>query len=108
MRRSELVLSLAALLGVALLGVLEGIVVAVVLVARPTSCAGPGVRTTRSSVGSRTSKGYHDIDRHPEAAQIPGLVLYRFDAPIFFANAELFADRLQRGGPRPRRRRSGG
>ena len=42
------------------------------------------------------TKGYHDIDRHPEARQIPGLVLYRFDAPIFFANAELFAERLLR------------
>ena len=39
-------------------------------------------------------KGYHDIDRHPEAAQIPGLVLYRFDAPLFFANVELFVNRL--------------
>ena len=39
-------------------------------------------------------KGYHDIERHPDAAQIPGLVLYRFDAPLFFANAEVFADRV--------------
>jgi MFS superfamily sulfate permease-like transporter len=40
-------------------------------------------------------KGYHDVDRHPEAAQIPGLVIYRFDAPLFFANAEHFADRIR-------------
>ena len=37
-------------------------------------------------------KGYHDIDRHPEAAQIPGLLLYRFDAPLFFANADFFVN----------------
>ena len=35
-------------------------------------------------------KGYHDITRYAEADQIPGLLLFRFDAPIFFANAELF------------------
>jgi MFS superfamily sulfate permease-like transporter len=35
-------------------------------------------------------KGYHDITRHPEARRIPGLVLFRWDAPLFFANAEMF------------------
>ncbi|MGH9119669.1 MAG: sodium-independent anion transporter [Acidimicrobiales bacterium] len=39
-------------------------------------------------VGDR--KGYHDITRHPDGKQIPGPVLYRFDAPIFFANADHF------------------
>ncbi|MBT9456468.1 MAG: SulP family inorganic anion transporter [Burkholderiaceae bacterium] len=38
-------------------------------------------------------KGYHDIVRHPEARVVPGLVLFRWDAPLFFANAELFNDR---------------
>jgi MFS superfamily sulfate permease-like transporter len=37
-------------------------------------------------------KGYHDISRHPEAKQIPGLVLYRWDAPLFFANASVFQE----------------
>lgn len=92
-RRSELVLSVAALLGVAAVGVLEGIVVAIVL-----SLADFVRRAWRpyDAVLGRVSgrKGYHDIERHPEAVQIPGLVLYRFDAPLFFANAELFADRV--------------
>jgi MFS superfamily sulfate permease-like transporter len=35
-------------------------------------------------------KGYHDISRHPEARRIPGLVLFRWDAPLFFANAAVF------------------
>lgn len=35
-------------------------------------------------------KGYHDINRHPSARLIPGLILLRWDAPLFFANAELF------------------
>ena len=39
-------------------------------------------------------KGYHDITRYPEARLIPGLVLFRWDAPLFFANAELFRKRV--------------
>jgi len=38
--------------------------------------------------------GYHDISRHPEASLVPGLVMLRWDAPLFFANAELFRDRV--------------
>jgi MFS superfamily sulfate permease-like transporter len=92
-RRSELLLSLVALLGVAILGALEGILVAIAL------SLGNFIRRAwrpYDAVLGRIegTKGYHDVDRHPEARQIPGLVLYRFDAPIFFANAELFAERL--------------
>jgi MFS superfamily sulfate permease-like transporter len=43
----------------------------------------------------RGRKGYHDLERHPEAVEIPGLVLYRFDAPLFFANADRFARRVE-------------
>jgi MFS superfamily sulfate permease-like transporter len=39
-------------------------------------------------------KGYHDIARYPEARLIPGLVPFRWDAPLFFANAELFHERV--------------
>ena len=39
-------------------------------------------------------KGYHDISRYPAARQIPGLALFRWDAPLFFANAELFKERV--------------
>jgi MFS superfamily sulfate permease-like transporter len=39
-------------------------------------------------------RGYHDISRHPGARLIPGLVLFRWDAPLFFANAEFFHDRV--------------
>ena len=92
-RRSEFLLCLGALLGVAVLGVLPGVAVAIAL-----SVANFVRRAWRpyDAVLGRVpgSKGYHDIDRHPEAVQIPGLVLYRFDAPLFFANAEAFASRL--------------
>jgi MFS superfamily sulfate permease-like transporter len=39
-------------------------------------------------------KGYHDITRYPQARQIPGLGLFRWDAPLFFANAEFFKERV--------------
>jgi MFS superfamily sulfate permease-like transporter len=40
-------------------------------------------------------RGYHDVSRYPQARRIPGLVLFRWDAPLFFANAELFRDRVR-------------
>jgi len=49
-------------------------------------------------------KGYHDITRHPDAKRVPGLVLFRWDAPLFFANAEFFVDRVRAavaGSPTP-------
>jgi high affinity sulfate transporter 1 len=52
-------------------------------------------------------KGYHDVRRHPEAALVPGLLLYRFDAPLFFANAGVFQEKLLRAvdwAPQPVRR----
>jgi MFS superfamily sulfate permease-like transporter len=39
-------------------------------------------------------QGYHDISRYPQASRVPGLVLFRWDAPLFFANAERFRDRV--------------
>jgi MFS superfamily sulfate permease-like transporter len=39
-------------------------------------------------------KGYHDITRYPDARQVPGLVLFRWDAPLFFANAELYQEQV--------------
>jgi high affinity sulfate transporter 1 len=94
-RRSEFVLWLAAFGGVALLGVLVGIFVAILL-----SLADFVRRAWRphDAVLGREDdlKGYHDIDRHPTARRIPGLLLYRFDAPLFFANAGYFRRRVRR------------
>ena len=42
-------------------------------------------------------KGYHDLTYYPEARQVPGLILYRFDAPLFFANADVFRERIRSG-----------
>ena len=41
-------------------------------------------------------EGYHDVHMHPEAQRLPGLVLYRFDGPLFFANAKTFRDEIRR------------
>jgi high affinity sulfate transporter 1 len=94
-RRSEFVLWLAAFLGVALLGVLIGIFVAILL------SLGDFVRRAwrphDAELGREDDlKGYHDMDRHPTARRVPGLLLYRFDAPLFFANAGYFRRRVGR------------
>jgi high affinity sulfate transporter 1 len=94
-RPSELVLCASALLGVVIVGVLQGIVIAIVLslavflhrVWRPYDA-------TLGRVPGR--HGYHDVVRHPEAEQLPGLMIFRFDAPIFFANAEHFSRSVKR------------
>ncbi len=93
-RRSEFLLSLAAMIGVVVLGVLYGILLAVVL------SLGNFIRKVwrpYDAVLGRIEqrKGYHDVGRHPEAVQIPGLVLFRFDAPLFFANADHFERRVR-------------
>jgi SulP family sulfate permease len=91
-RRSELTLTIATVAGVLVLGVLYGILVALALsvldllrrVARPHDGIlgyAPGV------------PGMHDLDDYPDARPVPGLVVYRYDSPLFFANAEDFRQR---------------
>jgi high affinity sulfate transporter 1 len=89
LRRDEFVLSIMCFLGVVLLGVIQGIFIAVGLALlafiwrawRPYDAVLGHVDGLNS---------YHDISRHPEARRIPGLVLFRWNAPLFFANAETF------------------
>ena len=99
-RPSEFVLAMAAFVGVAVLGVLWGVGIAIAL--SLLSFVRRAWRPHDAVLGRVDNlKGYHDTERHPEARLIPGLVLYRFDAPIFFANAELFrehVDTLARSG----------
>jgi MFS superfamily sulfate permease-like transporter len=95
LRRSEFALSIVCFLGVAVFGVIPGIFIAVGLALfsfvqrswRPYD-------TVLGRIDGRS--GYHDVSRHPEARLIPGLVLFRWDAPLFFANAELFQDHTLR------------
>ncbi|MFF4615208.1 sulfate permease [Nonomuraea jabiensis] len=88
-RRTELLLALGAFAGVLIFDILYGILLAVALsvaemlarVARPHDAilgVVPGLA------------GMHDIDDYPAARTIPGLVIYRYDSPLFFANAQDF------------------
>ena len=92
-RRSEFTLAMVAFTGVAVLGVLWGVGIAIAL-----SLLNFIARAWRphDAVLGRVDnlKGYHDIERYPDARHIPGLVLYRFDAPLFFANADYFRERV--------------
>ncbi|MGZ8630229.1 MAG: SulP family inorganic anion transporter, partial [Actinomycetota bacterium] len=85
-RRAEFSLSIAAFLGVALLGVLPGIVVAVALsIFNVFRRAWWPYQTRLGKVDGLP--GFHDVAQYPDGAQLPGLVIYRFDAPLFFANS---------------------
>jgi len=89
--RTEAGLSVAAFLGVALIGVLQGIVIAVGLsFVAFVNHAWRAYRTELVRVDGR--RGYHDVSRHPEGHRIPGLLIVRFDAPLFFANGAQFDD----------------
>jgi SulP family sulfate permease len=91
-RRSELVLLASATLGVFLLGALYGVLLAVAL--------SLGDLLRRVARGHDAVQGFvpglagmHDVDDYPEAEQVPGLVVFRYDSPLFFANAEDFRHR---------------
>ena len=87
--RVDGLLSVAALLGVALIGVLQGIVVAIAL--SFVALVDRSWRPYRAELGQITGlRGYHDLSRHPEGHRVPGIIIVRFDAPLFFANAGMF------------------
>ena len=91
-QRWEFWLSIGCLAGVAVLGAIPGIGLAIVIAV--IEFLWDGWRPHSAVLGRVEGiKGYHDIARHPDARLIPGLVLLRWDAPLFFANAELFQSR---------------
>ena len=105
-QRWECWLSIACFAGVAALGAIPGIGLAIVIAVieflwdgwRPYS-------TVLGRVGGL--RGYHDTHRYPDARRVPGLVIFRWDAPLFFANADLFKERVLEavaGSPTPVRR----
>ena len=88
----EFWLSIICFAGVAVLGVIPGIGLAIVIAI--VEFLWDGWRPHSAVLGrAHGVKGYHDITRYPDACQIPGLVLFRWDAPLFFANAEFFKER---------------
>lgn len=85
----EFWLSITCFVGVAVFGAIPGICIAVVLAI--IEFLWDGWRPYYTVLGRVAGvRGFHDIARHPEARLVPGLVLFRWDAPLFFANAELF------------------
>ena len=103
-RKEEFALSIAAFLGVALLGVLAGIAIAVALsILSVFRRAWWPYDTELGRVAG--VEGYHDVRSYPNAEHLPGLVIYRFDGPLFFANAKNFRDevrRMAKADPPPR------
>ena len=94
MRTSEFALAVACGLGVAFIGVLQGIVIAVALSAMYIfKRAWSPYATVLGQVPG--VPGYHDVRRWPDAVQIPGLLIVRWSAPLFFANANEFRDRIR-------------
>ena len=91
-RRSEFVLALAACAGVLVFDILYGVVAAVGLsVAELLWRVGRPHDAIQGLVPGLA--GMHDVDDYPQAETIPGLVVYRYDAPLFFANAQDFRRR---------------
>jgi high affinity sulfate transporter 1 len=89
----EFWLSIVCFVGVAVFGVIPGIGMAIVIAV--IEFLWDGWRPHFAVLGRVDGvRGYHDITRYPAARRIPGLVLFRWDAPLFFANAELFHQRL--------------
>jgi high affinity sulfate transporter 1 len=92
-QRWEFWLSMVCLVGVAVLGAIPGIGLAIAVAI--IQFLWDGWRPHSAVLGrAHGVKGYHDITRYPDARRIPGLVLFRWDAPLFFANAELFKERV--------------
>jgi len=93
-QRWEFWLSIVCFVGVATLGAIPGIALAIVIAV--IEFLWDGWRPHSAVLGHVDGvEGYHDITRYPDATLIPGLLLFRWDAPLFFANAELFSERVQ-------------
>lgn len=93
MQRWEFWLSIVCTIGVAVFGAIEGIGIAILIAV--IEFLWDGWRPYSAVLGRAVGvQGYHDIQRYPQASRLPGLVLFRWDAPLFFANAELFHDRV--------------
>ena len=92
-QRWEFWLAIVCLVGVAVLGVIPGIGLAIAIAI--IEFLWDGWRPHSAILGRAYGvKGYHDITRYPDARRVPGLVLFRWDAPLFFANAEFFRERV--------------
>ena len=92
--RSEFAYAMAALFGVLVLGILQGVALGVILAlfVLIRRVSHPATAVLGRLPGT---DAYRDITVHPEAETIPGLLIFRFDAPIIFANAAYFAEQVR-------------
>ena len=92
--RTDFILALVCLFGVLVLDVLPGLLVAVAV-----SIAALVYRASRPNTAvlgrAAGEESYRDVARNPEAETVPGLLVFRFDAELFFANANYFKDRVR-------------
>ncbi|MBX7139626.1 MAG: sulfate permease [Chitinophagales bacterium] len=92
-QRWEFWLSVVCFLGVAVFGAIPGIGLAIVIAV--IEFLWDGWRPHYAVLGRVEGiRGYHDIKRYPQARLVPGLILFRWDAPLFFANAALFREEV--------------
>jgi MFS superfamily sulfate permease-like transporter len=92
-QRWEFWLTIVCWAGVAVFGAIPGIGLAIVIAV--IEFLWDGWRPYSAVLGRVDGiRGYHDVQRYPDARLVPGLVLFRWDAPLFFANAELFQSRV--------------
>jgi high affinity sulfate transporter 1 len=94
-RKSALVLSVIASLGVVVLGVLQGIVIAIALAVALYFRRG---WQPRGAVLGKVAApgGWHDVRRYPDAVQVPGITVFRWEAPLFFANCSSFRTQVRK------------
>jgi len=93
-RRTEFLLCIGAFVAVTLLGVLAGILIAVLLsIGNVFRHAWWPYQTTLGWVPDLP--GFHDLSTHPDGRRLPGCVLFRFDAPLLFANSRTFRDQIR-------------
>jgi MFS superfamily sulfate permease-like transporter len=92
-QRWEFWLSIVCFVGVAVFGAIQGIGLAILIAV--VEFLWDGWRPHFAVLGRVDGiRGFHDVSRYPQARLVPGLVLFRWDAPLFFANAELFKNRV--------------
>ena len=92
-QRWEFWLSMVCFAGVAVFGAIQGIALAIVIAV--IEFLWDGWRPHSAVLGRvEEMRGSHDISRYPDGKTIPGLLLFRWDAPLLFANAELFKERV--------------
>jgi MFS superfamily sulfate permease-like transporter len=94
-RKSAFVLSIVASLGVIVLGVLQGIVIAIALAVALYFRRG---WQPRGALLGRVDglSGWHNLERYPDAVQTPGIAVYRWEAPLFFANCSSFRTEVRK------------